>query len=629
MSMVKLAFLNVKNSYKNYSSLILSLAFTIVIFFNFRNIIDSDLLTIFHGDVLRNIETIIDVISVVLICFMIFFIWYSTNVFLAKRKKEIGIYIFMGLTNQKIGRMYAIETMLIGLAALCLGGVFGILTTQLFQMILFQLSDISVDLQLGFSLFSLCMVGGLYLIIYMVFVIKGYVNIVRSSVLEMVSATRQNEVVKQNDLILSIKTLLGLIILGTGYYVAIKKGGTETISNAMLAVILVIIGVYFVFGGCLPLLFQTLAKNKQFLYKKQRNLWINNVIFRMKKNYRTYAMVAILMICSVSALATGFAMKERYDGIVHFRSTYTFQVMTIKHGLYEEYETLIEADQDIAYGSQISFLQLDPSVIQTQYAYNSFGILAYSNVKQLAQDTGLEFPFEEPQSQEYINVDKKTLLTLITDNSKETITIDGITYTNADYTTIPYLGYLQEKTSFYMVSDETYNMMSSLGQEYTMYNYKLTDVTDFQSSVKKLQSNDNTKGLIKLDPGSDELQWVRILYSLCIFMFMVFIMASGSIIFMKLYNDAFEEQERYLVLQKIGISKQKLKQAIMNELRFAYVSPLIVMAISSYFSVQALSNMVQEQLLMVNIISVIIIVFFFYVCYRLSIRVYMKNVHIK
>lgn len=629
MSMVKLAFLNVKNSYKNYSSLILSLAFTIVIFFNFRNIIDSDLLTIFHGDVLRNIETIIDVISVVLICFMIFFIWYSTNVFLAKRKKEIGIYIFMGLTNQKIGRMYAIETMLIGLAALCLGGVFGILTTQLFQMILFQLSDISVDLQLGFSLFSLCMVGGLYLIIYMVFVIKGYVNIVRSSVLEMVSATRQNEVVKQNDLILSIKTLLGLIILGTGYYVAIKKGGTETISNAMLAVILVIIGVYFVFGGCLPLLFQTLAKNKQFLYKKQRNLWINNVIFRMKKNYRTYAMVAILMICSVSALATGFAMKERYDGIVHFRSTYTFQVMTIKHGLYEEYETLIEADQDIAYGSQISFLQLDPSVIQTQYAYNSFGILAYSNVKQLAQDTGLEFPFEEPQSQEYINVDKKTLLTLITDNSKETITIDGTTYTNADYTTIPYLGYLQEKTSFYMVSDETYNMMSSLGQEYTMYNYKLTDVTDFQSSVKKLQSNDNTKGLIKLDPGSDELQWVRILYSLCIFMFMVFIMASGSIIFMKLYNDAFEEQERYLVLQKIGISKQKLKQAIMNELRFAYVSPLIVMAISSYFSVQALSNMVQEQLLMVNIISVIIIVFFFYVCYRLSIRVYMKNVHIK
>lgn len=629
MSMVKLAFLNVKNSYKNYSSLILSLAFTIVIFFNFRNIIDSDLLTIFHGDVLRNIETIIDVISVVLICFMIFFIWYSTNVFLAKRKKEIGIYIFMGLTNQKIGRMYAIETMLIGLAALCLGGVFGILTTQLFQMILFQLSDISVDLQLGFSLFSLCMVGGLYLIIYMVFVIKGYVNIVRSSVLEMVSATRQNEVVKQNDLILSIKTLLGLIILGTGYYVAIKKGGTETISNAMLAVILVIIGVYFVFGGCLPLLFQTLAKNKQFLYKKQRNLWINNVIFRMKKNYRTYAMVAILMICSVSALATGFAMKERYDGIVHFRSTYTFQVMTIKQGLYEEYETLIEADQDIAYGSQISFLQLDPSIIQTQYANPSFGILAYSNVKQLAQDTGLEFPFEEPQSQEYINVDKKTLLTLITDNSKETITIDGITYTNADYTTIPYLGYLQEKTSFYMVSDETYNMMSSLGQEYTMYNYKLTDVTDFQSSVEKLQSNDNTMGLIKLDPGSDELQWVRILYSLCIFMFMVFIMASGSIIFMKLYNDAFEEQERYLVLQKIGISKQKLKQAIVNELRFAYASPLIVMAISSYFSVQALSNMVQEQLLMVNIISVIIIVFFFYVCYRLSIRVYMKNVHIK
>ena len=43
-------------------------------------------------------------------------------------------------------------------------------------------------------------------------------------------------------------------------------------------------------------------------------------------------------------------------------------------------------------------------------------------------------------------------------------------------------------------------------------------------------------------------------------MFMVFVLASGSIIFMKLYNDSFEERERYNVLKKIGISSKTLKQ---------------------------------------------------------------------
>ena len=58
---------------------------------------------------------------------MLFFYLYATNVFLTKRKKEIGIYVFMGLTNQKIGKLYAIETIFLGLVALVLGVGFGLL----------------------------------------------------------------------------------------------------------------------------------------------------------------------------------------------------------------------------------------------------------------------------------------------------------------------------------------------------------------------------------------------------------------------------------------------------------------------------------------------------------------------
>ena len=120
MSMIKLAFQNFKSSFKSYLSLIISLSFTTVILCNFINLVSSGILEQLGESNARNIEIVIQVLSFVIACFMLFFVWYATNVFLTKRKKEIGIYVFMGLSNQKIGRLYAIETTMIGLVSLVL-----------------------------------------------------------------------------------------------------------------------------------------------------------------------------------------------------------------------------------------------------------------------------------------------------------------------------------------------------------------------------------------------------------------------------------------------------------------------------------------------------------------------------
>ena len=146
----------------------------------------------------QNIKIVIQCVIVVLSCFMFFFIWYATNVFLTKRKKEIGVYVFMGLTNQRIGKLYMLETMLIGLVALVMGIGFGILISQLFTMTLVTISDIEVNLSFEISLSAILWSSLIYFIVYMIFVFKGYINLVRSSVLDMVSANRQNEYVKQN-----------------------------------------------------------------------------------------------------------------------------------------------------------------------------------------------------------------------------------------------------------------------------------------------------------------------------------------------------------------------------------------------------------------------------------------------
>ena len=90
------------------------------------------------------IAIIIQVISIVLIIFVFFFIWYATNVFLSQRKKEIGIFTFMGLDNVKIGKMYVIEVAMIGLLSLIIGLGSGALFSKLFTM-LFALSSTLKD----------------------------------------------------------------------------------------------------------------------------------------------------------------------------------------------------------------------------------------------------------------------------------------------------------------------------------------------------------------------------------------------------------------------------------------------------------------------------------------------------
>lgn len=603
----------------------ISLAFTVLIIFNFFNLLDSSMMESLGQMNSRNLKIVIQCVLVVLTCFMFFFVWYATNVFLTKRKKEIGIYVFMGLTNQRIGKLYMLETLMIGFVSLIMGIGFGMLISQLFTMIIIAISNIEVTLTFQISMSAILWSCLIYFLVYMIFVCKGYINLVRSSVLDMVSANRQNEYVKQNKLILFLKAVLGTIILVLGYYFAIKKGGMETMGNALLAVILVIVGVYLLFGGLIPLIYQTLAARKTFLYHHQRTLWINQMIFRMKKNYRTYAIVTVLMICSVTALATGVAMYNRCQVIEEFENVYTYQIFSEKDNLQLEFAREIEKHNDIQYQSHIELLQIEASYVDKTFQSDTYGLIPYSQLKQLAKDSNQEFDFPVLENHQMIDLQHQYLLSLITNEEFNDLTIQGKDYETIQQTTIPYLGYLQEQASFYCVSDEEFETLKSKGTPLYIYNYKIVNPKMMNASLNDIQNHQDCLGLIKLDSQNASNQWIKMFYPICLFVFMVFIFASGSIIFMKLYNDAFEEKERYRVLKKIGISQRTLQKGIQKELLFIYVVPFLIMSLSSYFSVHALANMMHTDLLMINIMSVGVIGLFFMICYGLSIVIYCQN----
>ena len=98
--------------------------------------------------------------------------------------------------------------------------------------------------------------------------------------------------------------------------------------------------------------------------------------------------------------------------------------------------------------------------------------------------------------------------------------------------------------------------------------------------------------------------------------------------FMKLYNDAFEEKERYRIMGKLGLDSRALKKSAAKELGAAYVLPFLVMSISSCFSIHVLAKMMFTDLLEIYVVSVGVVLVIFFICYVMPISVYWKNAEI-
>ena len=118
----------------------------------------------------------------------------------------------------------------------------------------------------------------------------------------------------------------------------------------------------------------------------------------------------------------------------------------------------------------------------------------------------------------------------------------------------------------------------------------------------------------------NEDSYIRVTYSLCLFMFVTLMLAAGSSIFLKIGNENYEDAQRYEILEKIGISRKALGKAVRNEICFAYYCPFLLMTVTSYFSVKALGNIMREDLLWVNLWSALfVLVLFNFIC-SLSVR---------
>lgn len=630
MSVFNIAYNNFKNNIKVYTMFFISMIFSVVILSNFLIMMDGEAMKVL-GDMNEEYsKLILQVITVILVIFMFFFIWYASNIFLRNRKKEIGIYAFMGLDSSVIGKIYFIEMMLIGVSASIIGTTIGVVLSKFFQIVVFKIADFNIDVTFNVSLNSIIYTVAIFMCIFLFMSIKGFISIVRSKIVDLLNANKKQEKMPKVNFLIYVIGIISLFLIGYGYYLV-----NEEAMNALKTLVLVCIGTYGLFGAVFPIVFNFLINRKSILYKGSNIVTINNLAYRFKKNYTIYATIAILTATTTTVLGTAFSMKTTYENSQRNITLYSLAISSTDEFNSEEIAHKLKEVGEEKYSLNTKVLKVNSTLKDVpEYQNDEYIVVSYDNLSNILKANGDEkdldkFNEEMVEGNNVIYIERPGTLMSFLANTND-ITLNDVKFNVSESTRIRVFGEALNYSTIVVNNDE-YEKLKETATEINFYGIKIENEENIINVIDEIGKNLNletTHGFY----GQFELktiEWVKFVYAIGGFLFLVMALAEASIIYIKIYSDANEDKQKYKTLLSIGASKKDISKSISREVALFYFIPLVVGAIHSYFAINALADFMKENLNFVYLLSLVICIAIFIVNCIISIIGFKKIIGIK
>lgn len=609
MSIFSIAFNNFKNNIKTYSMFFISMIFSVIILNNFIILIDGEALNILGEFNASYTKMILRMISLVLGIFMFFFIWYTSNVFLRNRKKEIGLFTFMGVDLRTIGKIYFTEMMLIGLSSCVIGIGAGVLFSKFFQMIVFAVANFNVDVKFAVTFDSIVNTFFIFMAIFLLMSIKGFINIASSKVIDLLNDSKKTEKMPKITVFTYIIAIVSIGLITYGYYLIL---GSQM--NAVKTLVLVCIGTYGLFYAAIPIVLNSLINNKNILYKGENIITINNLAYRIRKNYTTYATIVILTACTITVLGTSVSMRKLYSMSEENDQLFSMSFSSsnaINHEKISEEITNVLGEKNFDLNTDV--LMVKDNI---QNGKQKYMVLSYDKFTSILKSNGYAKDLEKV-NEEMVQGDKAiyiqrpgTLLTLV---KKNNVTVGDKTFeiSKSDIR-FKVLGSLINYPAV-VVNNSQYEKLKNSGEMINFYGIKVKDDKELLDKDILNKLGEGLKPYLRDDINfqvgiykTENVAWLKLVYAIGAFLFLVFILAEASIIYIKIYSDANDDKEKYKILKNIGVSKKDLGRAIRKEVSLFYILPLSIGLLHSFFAIQALGKFLSENLNLTFVISVLV-----------------------
>ena len=542
---------------------------------------------------------------------------YANSFVMKNRSKELGVYGMLGLEKRHLIGMTFKELLIFGLVTVTAGIGIGALFDNLIFALLLKLAKMKVELV---ATFQWSVVLSILLVFGFIFLVIVFLNAVRIIRMDALQLSREKAKGEKKGRFLVLQTLVGLITLGGGYYLAQSvKDPVSAVLTFFIAVMLVIFATYLLFNAGITAFLQLLKKNKRYYYQPNNLISVSNLIFRMKKNAVGLATIAIL---STMVLVTMSAATSIYNGSENMK------------------KLMYPHDFDVK-GQHVEVEDLDK--LLTQYAseknltISNKDVLGYASFGLSSQDGTKLTTFEKGQN----SVMPKTVFLVFDQKDYEKMTGQKLNLTGNEVGLWARNDQLKGQKAF-SLNNQDYTIKEAIQQDFVMnhvsnqyvllvsdYNYlvvpnlqnfleqyqdsavytqfyggmdvtasqeeqlKLTD--DFDAYVNNFSHNLKSEdamvynGTTKTDAIAQMNAFFGGILFIGIFLSIIFMVGTVLVIYYKQISEGYEDRERFVILQKVGLDQKQIKQTINKQVLTVFFLPVIFAFLHLAFAYHMLS----------------------------------------
>lgn len=657
----RLAFTNIRKNAKIYVPYLLASSFTVMMFYLIHSLSSNPgLKELKTGS--ATMQSILNLGIYVVLIFAVIFLFYINSFIIKRRKKEVALYNILGMEKKHVMIMMLCETLFTTFISLVGGMLLGILFSKVMFLMLVKLVGISTTLTFGLSLHS---ITNTILFFVPIFVVSYLFNVIQIKMANPIELLRGGQTGEKEPRTKWILTLIGVLSLGSGYYLA------QTIEDpaaAMLlffvAVILVIIGTYSLFTAGSIMILKMLKKNKRFYYQTRHFTSVSQLVYRMKQNAVGLASICILCTCILVMLSTTVSLYSGVQDSVSLMLDESFQLKfyldeDIKYPNDQQLDKLyadikqelkdhqIEYDEFIAKRALTSNVSYkSPTHIQTLTGYSSenfylTGMSIDEYNKTYQQDVSLKdneiliaSNFFTPEKE--MKIDEQTFKVkqvieqpyLLTNSHRTTAPSIAIVFSNVETLEKVVTGDMSGKYANYV---ETLSIKYKDGTQEAKADEVLKDCIQKNVNDSKEEAHYYMESHYSVESMFTEMYGS--LFFLGIFLGTLFLMAAILIMYYKQLSEGFEDQKRFEIMQNVGMSKKEVKQTIRSQVLIFFFLPLVVAVIHMAFAFKMIVNMLgflvlsgASIFLTCTVVSVIVLAIIYSVVYSLTARTYYKIV---
>ena len=601
-----------------YIPFVLSCILTIMMYYMVSSLsMNPNMMNMIGGDVMQQILSLgIYVITV----FAVIFLFYTNSFLIKRRKREFGLFNILGMEKKHLSIVIALESMIVFLVSMVLGIGIGILLDKAFYLLIAKMLNASIALGFYISYQSIVNSIILFLIIFVLMYLFSLIQINLSNPIELLHGDQHGEKEPKTKWLLA---LIGLICLGTGYYMSVSiQDPVTAFAFFMVAVILVVIGTYMLFTAGSIVILKLLRKNKRYYYKTNHFISVSNMIYRMKQNAVGLGNICILSTMVLVMLSTTISLWVGMNDIIETRFPRDITVSinsvdsnqalyTIDDMNYAIEQAGIQTEDELVYrtlsvsafnqgntytfgNENMSFQDISNVVVLYFITLDDYNRTEGTNVS-LAPDEVLVFPSGK-------QFDHKTI-----DIASNTFKVKGILDSiKADSN---YSANLQNSMFVVVDSMDTMFMIDDLQKQaygdnasyiHTSYDFNLSksegmSVKEATDALIANYPGDTTYMMVDTQEGNyeDLLSLYASFLFIGIFLSFLFIMATVLIMYYKQITEGYEDKKRFEIMQKVGLNKREVKKTINSQVLTVFFLPLVVAAIHIVFAFPMIEKMLR------------------------------------